>query len=269
MASSASRAADRRKANSEILNHSCESRPAFMTALADRPPMSVRRRAFLVHILTASGGGLALLALLAAVKEHWALMFGWLGLALIIDGLDGPIARRLEVDRVLPNWSGDTLDLVVDFVTYVFVPAYAITASGLLLPIATPVLGIAIVVSGALYFSDRRMKTNDNHFRGFPALWNGAAFYLFLLKPNEALSSVILVLLVVLTFVPFNVLHPMRTRRFRKLNILLVATWGVLAIITIAANFEVPMTITLGLCAIALYILLADVVVRASNWKSA
>ena len=63
-------------------------------------------------------------------------MFAWLGLALIIDALDGPIARRLDVVRLQPNWSGETLDLVVDFVTYVFVPAYAITASGLLLPLA-------------------------------------------------------------------------------------------------------------------------------------
>lgn len=242
-----------------------------MAEPTDRPPFpkAIRLRAFAVHILTALGGGIALLALLAAVREHWAVMFGWLGLALIVDGLDGPIARRFEVERVLPNWSGDTLDLVVDFVTYVFVPAYAITASGLLIPLATPIIGIAIVVSGALYFADRRMKTDDNHFRGFPALWNAAAFYLFLLKPPAAVSSVVLALLVVLTFVPFNVLHPMRTKRFRSLNIALVALWGILAIITIMANFEVPLTITIGLCAIALYILLVDIIVRALNWKSA
>jgi phosphatidylcholine synthase len=242
-----------------------------MAEPTDRPPLpkAIRRRAFAVHILTALGGGIALLALLAAVREHWAVMFGWLGLALIVDGLDGPIARRFEVERVLPNWSGDTLDLVVDFVTYVFVPAYAITASGLLIPLATPIIGIAIVVSGALYFADRRMKTDDNHFRGFPALWNAAAFYLFLLKPPAVVSSVVLAVLVVLTFVPFNVLHPMRTKRFRSLNIALIALWGILAIVTIIANFEVPLTITIGLCAIALYILLVDIVVRALNWKSA
>ena len=84
-----------------------------------------RVAAFSVHIFTAMGAGLALLALLEAVREHWAAMFAWLGLALVIDGLDGPIARRLNVEAVQPNWSGEVLDLVVDFVTYVFVPAYA------------------------------------------------------------------------------------------------------------------------------------------------
>ena len=89
-----------------------------------------RAAAFSVHVFTALGAGIALIALLEAVREHWAAMFAWLGVALLIDALDGPIARRLDVARLQPNWSGDVLDLVVDFVTYVFVPAYAITASG-------------------------------------------------------------------------------------------------------------------------------------------
>src|SRR3954451_10558101 len=124
-----------------------------------------RAAAFSVHIFTALGTGIALIALLEAVREHWAAMFAWLGAALIIDALDGPLARRLDVARVQPDWSGEVLDLVVDFVTYVFVPAYAIVAGGLLLPLAAPLLGIGVVVSGALYFADRRMKTADNHFR--------------------------------------------------------------------------------------------------------
>ena len=98
---------------------------------------------------------------------------------------------------VQPNWSGEVLDLVVDFVTYVFVPAYAITASGLLLPLAAPLLGIGIMVSSALYFADRRMKADDNHFRGFPALWNVAAFYLFLLHLSPAISSLVVAVLIV------------------------------------------------------------------------
>src|SRR3982075_2958738 len=167
---------------------------------------TARAAAFSVHIFTAMGAGIALIALLEAVREHWAAMFAWLGAALVIDALDGPIARRLDVVRVQPNWSGEVLDLVVDFVTYVFVPAYAITASDLLLPLAAPLLGIGVVVSGALYFADRRMKASDNHFRGFPALWNVAAFYLFLLHPSPALATLGVAVLIALTFAPFHVL---------------------------------------------------------------
>src|SRR6202049_3728910 len=123
---------------------------------------AMRAAAFSVHIFTALGAGIALIALLEAVREHWAAMFAWLGAALVVDALDGPIARRLDVVRVVPNWSGEVLDLVVDFVTYVFVPAYAITASGLLLPLAAPLLGGGIAFPAAFYFSDRRMKAADN-----------------------------------------------------------------------------------------------------------
>ena len=117
-------------------------------------------------------------------------MFVWLGIALFIDGVDGTFARRLRVADVLPRWSGDVLDLVVDILNYVFVPAYALAASGLLpRPLAIP-LGILIVVTGSLYFADRLMKTSDYYFRGFPALWNVAAFYLFLLRPAPWLGAV-------------------------------------------------------------------------------
>lgn len=223
---------------------------------------ATRAAAFSVHIFTALGAAIALIALLEAVREHWAAMFGWLGAALIVDALDGPMARRLDVARVQPDWSGEVLDLVVDFVTYVFVPAYAITASGLLLPLAAPLLGAGIVVSGALYFADRRMKAADNHFRGFPALWNAAAFYLFLLHLPPALSSLAVATLIVLTFVPIHVLHPIRVVRLRRITLSLLAAWAVLAIVTVASDFDVPAPITIGLCAIAAYIVGSDAVIR-------
>src|SRR5262245_2796667 len=115
--------------------------------VSSQPSSRMRAAAFSVHIFTALGAGVALIAMLEAVREHWTNMFAWLGVALVIDAIDGPIARRLDVMRLQPNWSGDILDLVVDFLTYVFVPAYAITASGLLLPLPAPILGIGIVVS--------------------------------------------------------------------------------------------------------------------------
>jgi phosphatidylcholine synthase len=233
---------------------------------ADQDSTSVSQRmraaAFSVHIFTAMGAGVALIAMLEAVREHWAAMFAWLGAALVIDALDGPIARRLDVVRVQPNWSGEVLDLVVDFVTYVFVPAYAITAGGLLLPVAAPLLGAGIVVSSALYFADRRMKTEDNHFRGFPALWNAAAFYLFLLHLPPALASLAVAALIVLTFVPFNVVHPVRVARLRGLTLSLLGIWAVLGIIVLASNFDVGAPITIALCAIAAYIVGSDAAIR-------
>src|SRR6201988_2320275 len=193
-----------------IPDSTCRPMDQATPPISSQSSLRMRAAAFSVHVFTALGAGVALIAMLEAVREHWTAMFAWLGLALVIDAIDGPIARRLDVVRLQPNWSGDILDLVVDFLTYVFVPAYAITASGMLLPLAAPILGIGIVVSGALYFADRRMKAADNHFRGFPALWNAAAFYLFLLHMPPVMSTLVVALLIALTFAPFHVLHPFR-----------------------------------------------------------
>jgi phosphatidylcholine synthase len=222
----------------------------------------MRAAAFSVHIFTALGAGIALIALLEAVREHWAAMFWWLGVALVIDAVDGPMARRLDVARVQPNWSGDVLDLVVDFVTYVFVPAYAITASGLLWPVAAPLLGAGVAVSGALYFADRRMKAADNHFRGFPGLWNVAAFYLFLLHLPPVLSSLAVIVLIASTFAPFYVVHPIRVVRLRRLTLSLIAIWAVLAVVALASDFDVGAPVTIGLCAIGAYVVASDAAIR-------
>ena len=222
----------------------------------------LRAAAFSVHIFTALGAGVALVAMLEAVREHWTAMFWWLGVALVIDAIDGPMARRLDVVRVQPNWSGEVLDLVVDFVTYVFVPAYAITASGMLWPLAAPILGIGIAVSGALYFADRRMKSDDNHFRGFPGLWNIAAFYLFLLHWPPAASSLAVAALIALTFMPFYVVHPVRVARLRWLTLSLIVAGIVLSVVTLVDDFEPGVAVTLALCAIGLYVVGSDSAIR-------
>ena len=228
-----------------------------------RSTAAIRRSgAFVIHVFTALGAGLALMALLAAVRQQWAAMFGWLGVALLVDALDGPMARRLDVAGLLPNWSGETLDLVVDFTTYVFVPAYAIAASGLFDETIAACLGIAVAVSGALYFADRRMKSETNHFRGFPTLWNAAAFYLFLLKPSPDAGIAAVSALVVATFLPIQVMHPVRVERWRRVNLAVVAIWGVLVIVTLWRNFEVPWPITAILVVIGAYVIASDALWR-------
>ncbi|MGE5163657.1 MAG: CDP-alcohol phosphatidyltransferase family protein [Sphingobacteriales bacterium] len=215
-----------------------------------------RVRAFTVHVFTATGAALALLALILATGGHWAGMFFCLGMALLVDGADGPMARAFDVERLLPRWSGETLDLVVDFATYVFVPAYAISASGLLPQVLAIPAGVIVVVSGALYFADREMKTKDSYFHGFPAVWNLAAFYLYLLEPPEWAAAASIVVLAGLSFSPIKFLHPLRVQHWRSFNIALLAAWAILAFVAVVQNLSPGFYVTLPLCLIAIYFFL-------------
>jgi len=209
--------------------------------------------AFAVHVFTACGAACALMALIAAVGAAWTRMFFWLGLALIIDGVDGTFARRLRVAELLPRWSGELLDFVVDFATYVFVPAYAIATGGLLPPSVALLLGLIVTVTGALYFADRRMKTTDSYFRGFPALWNVVAFYLFVLKPAPWLGAIAIAALAAATFAPIHFVHPVRVPRWRALNLAALVLWALLALLALKENLDPPAWVGLALAAIAIY----------------
>jgi phosphatidylcholine synthase len=216
---------------------------------------SKRILAFSVHVLTAIGAAVALFALLAATHGDWPLMFLFLGVALVIDAVDGPLARALNVAEVLPNWSGETLDLVVDYTTYVFVPAYAV-AAGHLMPdtLAIP-SAAAIAITGTLYFANRKMKTSDNFFRGFPAVWNLVAFYLLLLRPPPAIAAGMVALFAVLTFVPIRFIHPFRVRRLRTVTVALLTLWAALALAAVKQGLAPALWITIGLCGLGGYFL--------------
>jgi phosphatidylcholine synthase len=225
----------------------------------------VEIRAYSVHLFTAAGAALALAALLAGVEHRWEFMFLCLGGALMVDAVDGTMARRFKVAQVLPRWSGDILDLVVDFVTYVFVPAYAIAAGGLMPEGLGVPAGILVVVTGALYFADRQMKTADNYFRGFPALWNAVAFYLFLLKLNSWLAAAIVLLLAVLTFVPFKFVHPFRVVRLRSVSFAMVIVWSVLGSIALLRDFAPGPWVTGGLVLAAVYFMVVGLTDRTGT----
>jgi phosphatidylcholine synthase len=223
--------------------------------------------AFAVHAFTASGAALALLALIAAVDGRFSMMFICLGAALVVDGIDGAMARRLRVVELLPRWSGDVLDLVVDFLTYVFVPAYAIVAGGLLPDLLAIPAAIVIVITGALYFADREMKTDDNFFRGFPALWNLVAFYLFVLRPSPWLALVVVIILALLTFAPFKFVHPVRVRRWRTLTLAAVIAWAALALVAVLRDLAPGPWVAGGLGVIGLYILGVGLADQMSNHR--
>jgi phosphatidylcholine synthase len=216
----------------------------------------MRALAFSIHVLTAAGAALALLALLAASARDWPMMFLLLGGALLVDAVDGPLARRFKVTEHAPRWAGDVLDLVVDFTTYVFIPAYTVAIAGLMPEPWSVMAGIVIAVTGALYFADRDMKTDDNHFRGFPAVWNVIVFYLLLLKPSPAVTGVTIAALAVLTFVPVRFVHPFRVRRLRAVTVALLAAWSALALTAVLRGMDAGVWGNAALCAIAGYFLL-------------
>ncbi|HEV2079295.1 MAG TPA: CDP-alcohol phosphatidyltransferase family protein [Allosphingosinicella sp.] len=191
---------------------------------ADRPPPAVF--AWLVHMFTASGAVLALLALMAIDQEQWRLALLWLFVAIVVDGIDGWFARWARVKEQAARIDGDTLDLVVDYLTYVFVPTIFIWRAGLVPPELGLWLAGAIQFSSLYLFARSDMKTSDNYFRGFPALWNLVAFYLFVLQAGPSAGAIVVILLVALTFAPVHFVHPFRVRDYGRWLPMLATLWA-------------------------------------------
>jgi len=182
-------------------------------------------RALSVHFLTATGAVFAMLAMLEAVKEDWPMMFLWLVVAFVVDGIDGPLARKYDVKTNAAQFDGVLLDLIIDYLTYVFIPAFALFSSGLL-PGWTGWCALLIITfASVIYFADTRMKTSDNSFQGFPGCWNMVVLVLFALEPPVALSLAIVAALGVAMFLPFKFIHPVRTERWRMISLPMALAW--------------------------------------------
>ena len=191
--------------------------------------MTVHTKALFVHLLTATGAVFAMLAMLAAVEEKWSLMFLWLVVAFFVDGIDGPLARKYHVKTNAPEFDGVLLDLIIDYLTYVFVPAYALFKSGLLPGWTGWIAIIVITFSSAMYFADTRMKTKDNSFSGFPGCWNMVVFVLFAWHPTFWLMLAVVVLLAACMFTPLKFIHPVRTERWRNISFPVALAWTAFA----------------------------------------
>lgn len=219
--------------------------------------MHLRFKALSVHLLTATGAVLSMLALLAAVEERWSVMFAWLIVALVVDGIDGPLARRYRVKDNWPTYDGVLMDLIIDYITYVFIPAFALFKSGLLPGWTGWVCIIAIVYGSVVYFADTRMKTVDNSFAGFPACWNMVVLVLFALKPNFWVILIVVVGLTVAMFLPVKFIHPVRTERWRAISLPVAAAWVVFAGWAIAEGFHPQSWAVWGLVATSLWLTFA------------
>ncbi|MFM8681535.1 MAG: CDP-alcohol phosphatidyltransferase family protein, partial [Alphaproteobacteria bacterium] len=196
-----------------------------------RAPTPTRRAAgWAVHALTASGAFLGLLSMLEIVRGDARGALLWLGVALAVDGLDGPMARRLRIRDVIPKVDGAVLDLVVDYLTYVLVPAIFIYWFSLLPP-DWSLAGAGFILVTSLYcFANIDMKTTDNYFVGFPAIWNVVALYMWVLDSPPAINAFVVLALGVLTFVPVKFVHPIRVRDGRDVTYASMLVWTTCAL---------------------------------------
>jgi phosphatidylcholine synthase len=216
--------------------------------------------AALVHIFTASGAVCGLMATMAVFAGAWEAVFGWLGLALVIDGIDGTFARMAKVEQRLPRFSGDRLDLVIDYVTYVFVPTLALLQAGFLSGYIGLMSAGLILVSSLFHFSDTQSKADDYSFVGFPAIWNAVAFYIFAFGLARWPTVAVVLACVGLTFVPLKWAHPLRTPALRLLTALAIALWAVAAAAALltgfpAGSWERAVLLLTGLYGVALALL--------------
>lgn len=196
-----------------------------------------------------------MLAMLAAVEEKWSLMFLWLVVAFAVDGIDGPLARKYEVKTNAPEFDGVLLDLIIDYLTYVFVPAYALFKSGLLPGWTGWFAIIVITFASAMYFADNRMKTKDNSFSGFPGCWNMLVLVLFAVQPNFYVIVGLVALLAVAMFTPLKFIHPVRTVRWRSVSLPVALAWTIFAGWAAWVDFHPGSWAHWGLVATSLYLL--------------
>ena len=182
--------------------------------------------AWMVHLFTASGVVLAFLALAAIDQGQWRLALLWLLAALAIDGVDGSLARAAHVKTVVPRIDGEAFDLIVDYLNYVFVPVVFICRAGLVPASLALPLAAAMLLSSVYVFVRRDMKTEDNYFRGFPALWNVVALYLFAAQPGPLAGAAVVIVLSILSFAPILFVHPFRVRDWQPWLKLLALLWA-------------------------------------------
>jgi phosphatidylcholine synthase len=190
-----------------------------------------------VHILTASGAVCGLLALHHAVDHEWKQVFLWLGVAAIIDAVDGPLARKVQVEQSLPRFSGARLDLVVDYFNYCVVPAFIVWESGLAGEGFGLFAGSVILLSSLFHFADSNSKTKDGFFVGFPTLWNVVCLYFFVFDLGSALVLPIILSLAAATFIPMKWVHPVRVQRWRGLTMAIMLVWALAALHEVIKDF--------------------------------
>jgi len=209
--------------------------------------------AALVHLFTAMGAICAFMATRCVLLGAWEAVFAWLAVALVVDTVDGSFARWVGVSKRLPRFSGERLDLVIDYLTYVFVPALALLEARFLDGAFGLVLACLILLCSLFHFSDTASKTDEHCFVGFPATWNLVAFYVFALGLSPTSTALLVLACVVLTFIPLKWVHPLRTVALRPVTVLATALGCIAGASVLLSGFPAGTWESIVLVAAAIY----------------
>ena len=197
-------------------------------------------KAWAVHGFTASGIVLGFLATIAILNDDRVAAFLWLGIALFIDGIDGSLARKAKVNENTPNIDGSTLDNIIDYFTYVIIPALMIYWFSMV-PSGWEIICSAAILIASLYtFANINQKTQDFYFSGFPALWNIVVLYFYIIGTPKWLNFWVIGILIILTFVPIKYVHPLRVQSMRNITLLFTVLWAAtsLRLVTLPSGEE-------------------------------
>ena len=195
--------------------------------------------AWAVHGFTASGAVLGFLAIISIFNNDLVGAFLWLGLALLIDGIDGSLARKVGVLDKTPNIDGSTLDNVIDYLNYVIIPALMIYWFQMV-PNGWEIILPAGMFAVSLYtFANMNMKTNDYYFSGFPAVWNIVVLYFYILNTHPIINVIIILLLFIFTFIPIKFVHPLRVKKIRNLTIFCTVLWSATTLKLVTTNPDI------------------------------
>ena len=187
--------------------------------------MLTKAPSYLVHIFTALGVVFGFLALLATVDGKIPEAFLWLAAALFVDGVDGTLARAVNVNQNTPEIDGAILDNIIDYLNYVVVPVFIFYSLGMAPEPYLLLSCVAILLVSCFTFTNTNIKTDDFYFSGFPAIWNIVVLYFYILESSEFLNFLFVILFCVLTFIPFKYVHPFRVVEFRKITLMMTSIW--------------------------------------------
>lgn len=200
--------------------------------------------AYGVHFFTASGALWGFLALLAIFERQWQLAILWMIVSMVVDGLDGFLARLADVKTYAPNIDGELMDNILDYLNYVVVPALFFIKAPNILPAGFEIpVAAAILLTSAYQFSQVDAKTDesaDYFFKGFPSYWNVVALYMLVMQLNPWLNLAFLVAFNIMVFVPVKFLYPSRDTRLRTVTLVLSYLYGIIGIWGVIQYPDVP-----------------------------